>query len=219
MVHAFTCGLCPVVHAYGNLGKVLCDKHSRSTTAPRRGHPAALTRGHPLRRLARPWPGGGQVLPRNSVGPSRPVRPRRHDECDAASGREDRKRRLQEFAAELDEARTDWQKTPVKAYQELEVAWTYHARHPTRRWNYFITRNGWDPNQPLTRAQFDPEPFHQVQNACQPFWSCGDELMPSDPTTHNLPLPRRSGYHVILAVWEVADTGNAFYQVIDTDFS
>jgi chitin-binding protein len=125
----------------------------------------------------------------------------------------------QDFAAELDEARTDWQKTPVKAGQQLEVAWTYHARHPTRRWNYFITRNGWDPNQPLTRAQFDPEPFHQVQNACQPFWSCGDELMPPDPTTHNLPLPQRSGYHVILAVWEVADTGNAFYQVIDTDFS
>ncbi|CAK8743194.1 GlcNAc-binding protein A [Sodalis praecaptivus] len=31
-------------------------------------------------------------------------------------------------------------------------------------------------------------------------------------------LPQRSGYHVILAVWEVADTGNAFYQVIDVDF-
>lgn len=27
----------------------------------------------------------------------------------------------------------------------------------------------------------------------------------------------RNGYHLILAVWEIADTGNAFYQVIDVN--
>ena len=27
----------------------------------------------------------------------------------------------------------------------------------------------------------------------------------------------RSGYHVILAVWDVADTANAFYNVIDVN--
>lgn len=27
----------------------------------------------------------------------------------------------------------------------------------------------------------------------------------------------RSEYHLILAVWEIADTGNAFYQVIDVN--
>ncbi|WP_260334510.1 lytic polysaccharide monooxygenase [Streptomyces beigongshangae] len=30
---------------------------------------------------------------------------------------------------------------------------------------------------------------------------------------------RRAGHHVLLAVWEVADTGHAFYQVIDLQFS
>ncbi len=32
----------------------------------------------------------------------------------------------------------------------------------------------------------------------------------------NVPTDR-SGYHLILAVWEIADTGNAFYQVIDVN--
>ncbi|WP_321158336.1 lytic polysaccharide monooxygenase, partial [Providencia stuartii] len=29
----------------------------------------------------------------------------------------------------------------------------------------------------------------------------------------------REGYHVILAIWDVADTNNAFYQVIDVNLS
>lgn len=124
-----------------------------------------------------------------------------------------------DFATELDQVRTDWQKTPVKAGQQLDISWTYHARHLTRRWNYFITRNDWDPSKPLTRAQFEPAPFQQEQLACQPYWSCANDLIPPDPTEHSLRLPQRSGYHVILAVWEVADTGNAFYQVIDVEFS
>lgn len=32
-------------------------------------------------------------------------------------------------------------------------------------------------------------------------------------------LPERRGYHVLLAGWEVANTGNAFYQVIDLNFT
>ncbi|MGV2805610.1 chitin-binding protein, partial [Clostridium perfringens] len=32
-------------------------------------------------------------------------------------------------------------------------------------------------------------------------------------------VPSRTGYQVILAVWEIADTGNAFYNVIDVNFT
>jgi chitin-binding protein len=120
-------------------------------------------------------------------------------------------------SAELDEPRTDWQKTAVTSGGTLEFVWEFHKEHKTRRWNYFVTRAGWDPTRPLTRDQFDAEPFHQVQMTGKPYWNHPD-LVPVDPTTHTVPLPERSGYHVILAVWEVADTGNAFYQVVDTDF-
>ncbi|MBA4152342.1 MAG: chitin-binding protein [Acinetobacter sp.] len=44
-------------------------------------------------------------------------------------------------------------------------------------------------------------------------------MKPANPTVHNVPLPERTGYHVLLAVWEVADTGNAFYQVVDLEFA
>lgn len=36
--------------------------------------------------------------------------------------------------------------------------------------------------------------------------------------THKVNVPTdRSGYHVILAVWDIDDTANAFYQVIDVN--
>ena len=119
----------------------------------------------------------------------------------------------------LDAPGTHWDKHDVESGQILPVRWYYTAQHATRRWNYFITRNDWNPNLPLSRAQFEDKPFYQVQLHEQPFWSNGSALTPPNPTVHNLMLPQRSGYHVMLAVWEVANTGNAFYQVIDLNFT
>lgn len=118
----------------------------------------------------------------------------------------------------LDEAGSHWQKHQVKANDALDISWAFTANHVTRRWNYFITREGWDPAQPLSRAQFESEPFYMVQNNQVPAWQYSDEMKPPTPTVHTLVLPRREGYHVLLGVWEVADTGNAFYQVLDLDF-
>ncbi|AHG19437.1 fibronectin [Chania multitudinisentens RB-25] len=118
----------------------------------------------------------------------------------------------------LDEPGTHWQKHDVLSGDILTMSWHYTAPHLTRRWNYFITQPNWNPNQPLSRAQFEDRPFFQVQLGEQPFWSNGQALTPPQPTIHDLVLPQRTGYHVLLAVWEVADTGNAFYQVVDLNF-
>lgn len=32
-------------------------------------------------------------------------------------------------------------------------------------------------------------------------------------------VPKRSGYQIILGIWTIADTGSAFYQVIDVNIS
>lgn len=124
----------------------------------------------------------------------------------------------QSFAAMLDEPREDWKKHSVSAGQKLEMTWHFHKLHKTRRWNYFLTKPNWDPTQPLSRAQFEAEPFTVVQNPHRPYWDYED-LVPSNPTTHTLTLPEREGYQVLLCVWEVADTGYAFYQVVDLDFA
>lgn len=118
----------------------------------------------------------------------------------------------------LDEPGSHWKKHEVHSGKSLDVSWHFTANHVTRRFNYFITKENWNPSLPLSRAQFEPEPFYTVQINLQPFWEHSDEMKPSSPTTHELILPERKGYHVLLAVWEVADTANAFYQVVDLDF-
>lgn len=118
----------------------------------------------------------------------------------------------------LDEPRTDWKKHVVKAGTTFPVSWDYSARHVTRRWKYFMTRTDWQPDKPLSRSQFEELPFYQVELAEQPHWLYTEALMPPKPTEHELILPIRTGYHVLLAIWEVANTGNAFYQILDLDF-
>ncbi|MFB9831571.1 lytic polysaccharide monooxygenase [Actinoallomurus acaciae] len=42
---------------------------------------------------------------------------------------------------------------------------------------------------------------------------------PPNPVTHTGTLPTRHGRRLILAVWDIADTGNAFYSCADVVFS
>ncbi|MBO9548384.1 lytic polysaccharide monooxygenase [Pseudomonas sp.] len=122
-------------------------------------------------------------------------------------------------AAYLDRTDVNWQKHKVYGGEALDFVWEFSARHKYRRFNYFITRVGWDPDQPLSRAQFEAEPFATFLNTRQPYWSYTDvEMWPANPTTHTLTLPKREGYYVLLGVWEVAETDKAFYQVVDLEF-
>lgn len=121
-------------------------------------------------------------------------------------------------AEKLDEPGTQWRKHNVKAGATVTMSWSYAARHLTRRWVYFITKPDWDPNLKLSRAQFEDQPFVKVELLQQPYWSHSDALLPPEPTVHDIVLPGREGYHVLLAIWEVADTGMAFYQVVDLNF-
>ncbi|MGE8097263.1 lytic polysaccharide monooxygenase [Pseudomonas fluorescens] len=118
----------------------------------------------------------------------------------------------------LDQPGDHWQKHEVCSGELLPVSWNFTANHPARRWEYFITEEDWDFSRPLARYQFGAKPFYTVQNSWQPFWKYPDELMPPSPTEHEVPLPKREGYHVLLAIYVVADTGMAFYQVIDLLF-
>ncbi|MGV3345959.1 lytic polysaccharide monooxygenase [Enterobacteriaceae bacterium LUAb1] len=118
----------------------------------------------------------------------------------------------------LDEPGTHWQTTDVRSGGKLDISWYFTAIHVTRRWNYFITKADWNPNKVLSRSQFESVPIATDQIGYQPFWEHSDKMKPSNPYNYSLTLPNRKGYHVLLAVWEVADTGNAFHQVIDLNF-
>jgi chitin-binding protein len=118
----------------------------------------------------------------------------------------------------LDDPGDHWQKHDVYAGEVLDISWHFNANHKTRRFNYFITRENWNPQQVLTRASFEDKPFYQVEFAHNPHWAHNAELTPPNPTYHALKLPALRGYHVLLAVWEVCDTSMAFYQVVDLNF-
>ncbi|MBJ6360147.1 lytic polysaccharide monooxygenase [Paenibacillus sp. GCM10012307] len=111
---------------------------------------------------------------------------------------------------ELDQqSATRWAKVNLSSGQN-SFTWKFTANHRTANWKYYITKTNWNPNAALTRNSFDLTPFcTDNYNATQP---------PSTYTS-NCNVPSRSGYHVILAVWEIFDTANAFYNVIDVNFS
>nr|WP_234410417.1 lytic polysaccharide monooxygenase [Caldalkalibacillus mannanilyticus] len=106
---------------------------------------------------------------------------------------------------ELFEQRADrWEKVTINGGMNA-FTWRLTAPHSTAEWKYYITKKDWDPNRPLARA--DLELF------C--YFNDGGSRPPAR-VVHECDVPTdRSGYHLILGVWEIGDTDNAFYNVID----
>ncbi|WP_422657702.1 lytic polysaccharide monooxygenase [Paenibacillus sp. EC2-1] len=109
----------------------------------------------------------------------------------------------------LDEqSATRWTKVNMSSGQNT-FTWKLTAAHATTSWKYYITKPNWNPNAALTRDSFDLTPFCSVNHG---------GTRPPSTYSDTCNVPQRTGYHVILAVWEIADTANAFYNVIDVNF-
>lgn len=110
-----------------------------------------------------------------------------------------------------------WPMLDVKPGETFKVQWEYTMPHVTRGYAWFITRDSWDPNQRISRAQLEPEPFFTDFYPEVPFDKYRDKLIAK--TQHEVQLPTgKRGHHVIVLAWVVADTGNAFYQAFDVNF-
>jgi len=102
-----------------------------------------------------------------------------------------------------------WPTTKVTGGQQYTFRWQFTASHATTDFRYYITKNGWNQNAPLTRSALQTTPFLTVPYNGRP------------PATlsHSGTLPSgKSGHHMILSVWTIADTGNAFYACSDVTF-
>ncbi|GHA94627.1 MULTISPECIES: lytic polysaccharide monooxygenase auxiliary activity family 9 protein [Streptomyces] len=113
--------------------------------------------------------------------------------------------------AQLDDPRGgNWPATKVTGGQGYSFRWQFTARHSTSDFRYYITKNGWNSSQPLTRAALESQPFMTVPYGNQ---------QPPATLTHQGTIPtQKTGKHIILAVWNVADTTNAFYACSDVQF-
>lgn len=100
--------------------------------------------------------------------------------------------------------------------RNLQVQWQYTAAHRTTKWEYFISKQGWNPNAPLTRDTFELTPFCVVEGNGQPPVDGGGNG--PGKIQHECQIPAdRTGYHVVLGIWTVDDTPMAFHKIIDVD--
>ncbi|AKA22558.1 N-acetylglucosamine-binding protein GbpA [Pseudomonas chlororaphis] len=114
------------------------------------------------------------------------------------------------FSQLNEQTATRWQKTTIKPGMN-EFTWHYKAGHASAYYQFYITKKDWNPNQPLTRDSFELTPLLN-ENAG------GARPQSGSTTKHKVNIPAdRSGYHVILATWKIADTAATFYQVIDVN--
>lgn len=113
-----------------------------------------------------------------------------------------------QFGALDEQTSTRWTKRDIQAGAN-DFTWQFTANHVTRQWRYYLTKQNWNPNQKLSRAAFESTPFCTVD---------GGMKQPPMTTTHRCAVPSRTGYQVILAVWEIGDTANSFYNAIDVMF-
>jgi len=112
------------------------------------------------------------------------------------------------FSAMDAQSATRWHLTEIKD-RTIDFQWRYTAVHPATKHEYFITRNGWNPNESLKRATFESTPFCTKDGANQ---------KPESGDKHNCTIPAdKSGQHVILAIWTVGDTDAAFYNAADVN--
>ncbi|MEU5426791.1 lytic polysaccharide monooxygenase [Streptomyces olivoreticuli] len=113
--------------------------------------------------------------------------------------------------AELDDPRGgQWPATAVTAGQSFTFRWRLTARHATTDFRYYLTKPGYDPTRPLTRSDLEDQPFLTVPYGGR---------VPDATVTHQGTIPDgRTGKQLILAIWTIADTGNAFYACSDVQF-
>lgn len=113
----------------------------------------------------------------------------------------------------LHEPGSHWTKHDVMSGGKLTVTWNNKNKQYVNRWSYFITRNDWGPERPLSREQFEETPFYTAEPV-KVEGGCSDNQL----TVHELSLPERKGYHVMFAAMEDADGRYTHYQVIDLFF-
>ncbi|MEV0175279.1 lytic polysaccharide monooxygenase [Streptomyces sp. NPDC050803] len=103
-----------------------------------------------------------------------------------------------------------WPATKVTGGQSYTFRWQFTAMHATTDFKYYITKPGWNQSHNLARSDLNLTPFLTVPYNGQ---------RPPSTLSHSGTLPSGlSGRHVILAVWTIADTGNAFYACSDITF-
>ncbi|QHT57739.1 cellulose-binding protein [Cellulomonas sp. H30R-01] len=107
---------------------------------------------------------------------------------------------------------TQWPTTKLQSGGRITFQYAATVPHPGW-WTQWITKDGWDPSQPIGWDDLEPAPFDRVLNP--PTRSGG----PTGPEYYwTAQLPQKTGRHVILSIWERTDSPESFYNCSDVVF-
>ncbi|UVS80061.1 lytic polysaccharide monooxygenase [Actinokineospora sp. UTMC 2448] len=110
-------------------------------------------------------------------------------------------------------AHSAWPTTTLQANSQVTFRYNAWAPHPGT-WSQYVTRDGWDPSQPLKWSDLEPAPFNAVTNP--PINGSGPE---GAEYTWPVTLPNKSGRHIIYSIWQRSDSPEAFYNCSDVVFT
>ncbi|MFI8502743.1 lytic polysaccharide monooxygenase [Streptomyces sp. NPDC085524] len=106
----------------------------------------------------------------------------------------------------LDLARADWPASPMTAGAHT---FRYKGTAPHKgSFELYVTKDGYDPSQPLKWSDLEPAPFAKVTD---PGMQNGDYVFTGT-------VPKKSGRHLIYSIWQRSDSPEAFYTCSDVVF-
>ncbi|MUL42669.1 cellulose-binding protein [Streptomonospora sp. PA3] len=106
----------------------------------------------------------------------------------------------------------NWPATEVQAGATVTFEHNAWAAHPGT-FTQYITKDGWDPSQPLGWDDLEEVPFDEVTNP--PMREGGVE---GAEYYWQAQLPNKSGRHIIYSIWQRSDSPEAFYNCSDVVF-
>jgi chitin-binding protein len=109
----------------------------------------------------------------------------------------------------FDQPRADWPATTMPKTGPFTFQYRETAAH-RGSFQFFITRDGYDPTKPLRWADLDP-PFAYFVDP--PLVNNVYEMR-----VDNLPFAGKSGRHLIFTIWQRSDSPEAFYTCSDVVF-
>src|SRR3954447_760938 len=114
-------------------------------------------------------------------------------------------------------ARADWPASAVKP-GPTTITYSANAGHGGH-WRLWITKDGYDPTQPLKWSDLEDQPFSRYDI---PAGQGGISVPGVDFPVYQwgATLPARTGRHLIYSVWErdAGDSKETFYDCADVDF-
>ncbi|MEZ4865933.1 MAG: glycosyl hydrolase family 18 protein [Caldilineaceae bacterium] len=111
----------------------------------------------------------------------------------------------------LDLARDDWRTTNIvpDVNGNYDFVFRSTAPHSTKYFDFYVTKDGYDPTQPLRWSDLETAAFCHITEV----------TLDNGRYTMTCPLPAgKSGKHVIYNIWQRDDSAEAFYTCIDVEF-